>query len=93
MGILSNVLGGDDQESSNNNDSSVVGVLQSATDLGINYEANSSDTDEDGETTSSHDDGAIGTDLNTDSLLGGASASSSDSSSDSDDSGSGLGIL
>jgi hypothetical protein len=86
MGILSNVLGGDDQDSSSNNDSSAAGVLQSATDLGINYEANSSDTDEDGETTSSHDDGAFGTDLNTGNLLGGASDSSSDTSSDSDDS-------
>lgn len=84
MGILSNVLGGDDQDSSSNNDSSLAGVLQSATDLGINYEANSSNTDEDGQTTSSHDDGAFGTNLDTGNLLGGAGDSSSDSSSDSD---------
>ncbi|HEX8470006.1 MAG TPA: hypothetical protein VF633_02735 [Brevundimonas sp.] len=83
MGILSNVLGGD-QDSSSNSDSSAAGVLQSATDLGVSYEANSSDMNEDGETTSSHDDGAFGTDLNTGNLLGGASDSSSDSSTDSD---------
>ena len=84
MGILSNVLGGNDQESSSDNDSSAAGVLQSATDVGVTYETNSSDMDEDGETTSSHDDGAFGTNIDTGNLLGGASDSSSDSSSDSD---------
>ena len=84
MGILSNVLGGNDQDSSNNSDGSLAGVLQSATDIGVNYETNSSNTDEDGETTSSSNDGAFGTNIDTGNLLGGAGDSSSESSSDSD---------
>jgi hypothetical protein len=86
MAILSNVFGGDDSQSSNNSDGSVAGVLNSATDLGITYEANSEDMDEDGDVTSSSDSGAFGTNLDTGNLLGGSSSSSSDSSSDDDSS-------
>lgn len=85
MAILDNVFGGNDESSdSNNSDGSVGGVLDSTSALGINYEANSENTDEDGETTSSSNDGAFGLDLDTDSLLGGAGSSSSDSMSDDD---------
>ena len=87
------MLGGDDQESISNNDGSLVGVLQSATDIGVDYETNSSNTYEDGETTSSSNDGSLGTNIDTGNLLGGAFDSSSESSSDDDSGGSGLGIL
>jgi hypothetical protein len=85
MAILSNVFGGDnEQNQSNDADGSVAGMLDSATDLGVDYQTNSSDTNEDGETSSSSNDGSLGTDLNTDSLLGGAGQGSSDSMSESD---------
>lgn len=87
MAILNNIFGGEDSDQSSNNDSALAGVVDTATDAGINYETHSENTDEDGETTSSHDSGALGLDLNSDSLLGGASNSSSDSMSDSDDQG------
>ena len=85
MAILNNVFGnGDDESNSNSNDSSASGgVVGDATAaLGLDYQTNSSQTDEDGETTSSSNDGAFGADLDTDSLLGGAGQSSSDSMTD-----------
>jgi len=88
MAILSNVFGGNDSEQSSSNDSSLGTMLDSATDLGVDYETSSSDTNEDGETTSSEDSGSFGADLNTDSLLGGVLNSDSDSMSESDDGGS-----
>lgn len=94
MAILNNIFGGGDQEneSSNNSDSSVVSVLDSATDLGVDYETESRDTNEDGETESSYDRGEFNSNLDTNNLLGNRSEESSDSRSESEsDNGGGLG--
>jgi hypothetical protein len=84
MAILSNVFGNDDGQSSNssNGESAVDGMLNTAADAGVDYETNSESMNEDGETSSSSNDGSLGTDLNSDSLLGGSGSGSSDSMSE-----------